>query len=233
MRWTAIIVAAGKGERFGHAAQAKQFLEILGRPLIFYPLRVFLDVDIFTQVVVVVAQQQIEIVRNYLHEHFSMEEVEKFRVVQGGKRRGDSVYQGLLAAEGSDFVAIHDGARPCITRDLLHKLVKATETEGAVVPGTPLQDTIKRLRPRAGVICETVERTDLWAVQTPQCFRYEIIRCAYDEALQQRHVDTDDAALVERLGIPVKVIAGDPSNLKVTVSEDLPTVTRLLEEGYV
>lgn len=141
-------------------------------------------------------------------------------VVAGGAERQDSVFNGLQALPPDcDWVLIHDGVRPFASSELLKRTWDAALTNGAAIAALPASDTIKRVR--AGQVVETVPREELWLVQTPQVFRREILFEAYREADRQGWVGTDDAFLVERLGLPVAVVTGERSNIKVTTPEDL------------
>lgn len=140
-------------------------------------------------------------------------------IVSGGAERQHSVYNGLKAVKESDFVLIHDGARPFITIEKIHELVKEANEHGAAVPAVPMKDTVKRVS--QGFVDETVERSSLWAIQTPQAFRVSLILEAHERARQEGYVGTDDASLVERIGKKVKVIEGNYRNIKLTTPDDL------------
>ena len=145
-------------------------------------------------------------------------------VCEGGERRQDSVRNGLSALGDVPLVAIHDGARPLVSDRLIEECYAVANREGAALAAVPLRDTVKRLAPDGQHVGSTVSRDGLWAAQTPQVFRTDIIRRAY-EALTEDV--TDDAAAVERLGFPVRIVLGDPYNIKLTTKEDL-TVARAM-----
>lgn len=147
-------------------------------------------------------------------------------VCAGGERRQDSVQAGLGALGEEELVAIHDSARPLIGPTLIDACYEAAERDGAAVPGLPVRDTVKRAS-ADGWVVETVDRTGLWAVQTPQVFRTALIRQAYEQL--DREV-TDDSAALELLGYPVRIVPGDPKNLKLTTPEDLVVARALLEK---
>jgi 2-C-methyl-D-erythritol 4-phosphate cytidylyltransferase len=138
-------------------------------------------------------------------------------VCAGGERRQDSVAAGLHALGACEWVLIHDGARPCITPDFVRETLEAAQETGAAIPGLPVTDTLKQVD-AAGRVVQTVDRAPLRAVQTPQGFRYAIIAAAHGRAA---HDVTDDAALVEAMGVPVRVFPGLSHNLKVTAPGDL------------
>ncbi len=146
-------------------------------------------------------------------------------VVEGGPRRQDSVRAGLEALTPCDYVAVHDGGRPLVTVALIERGLAAARETGAAVPGVRIADTVKQAG-ADGLVMRTVNRSRLWAVQTPEVFRYELLLRAHREITEDV---TDDAAMVEALGEPVRVFEGDRRNLKVTVAVDLEVVRALLE----
>jgi 2-C-methyl-D-erythritol 4-phosphate cytidylyltransferase len=148
-------------------------------------------------------------------------------VVAGGPERQESVARGLAAVPpGAAWILVHDGARPCITPELVRRVVEATRTHGAAIAALPVAETVKR--GAEGWVKETVPRDGLWTIQTPQGFRAALLREAHRRARADGILGTDDAALVERLGAPVRLVAGLPGNLKITRPEDLPLARRLL-----
>jgi 2-C-methyl-D-erythritol 4-phosphate cytidylyltransferase len=222
----AIIVAGGKGKRMG---RPKQFLKIAGRPMLAWTLEAFQKAEIIDGIILVIAKEQMATARRL---RFS----KILKVIAGGRERQDSVKNGLAALpEDCEIVAIHDGARPAVTEEIITRAVVAAREYGAVVIGVPVKDTIKRIESRkprlpAGRlkvenrIVETVKRDALWQAQTPQVFKKDIILQAYENDA----VVTDDAMLVERLGIPVIMVMGSYLNLKVTTQEDLKIMEGLL-----
>jgi len=148
-------------------------------------------------------------------------------VVPGGSRRRDSVCNGLIALGPCVWVAVHDAARPCATRALLVRTWEAARVSGAAVAAVPVRDTIKRVA--AGVVAETLPRDELWAVQTPQVFRGDLLAAAHRACPDDV---TDDAALVERLGIPVRIAEGSYANIKVTMPGDLALAVWLRDRGH-
>jgi len=151
------------------------------------------------------------------------------RIIPGGAERQDSVYAGLKAlGPKMDLVLIHDGARPFITPDLIDRIVAETRVLKAVVAAIPVRDTIKEIG-EDGRVLKTLNRDRLWEIQTPQGFHYSVLLKAYEKAFEDRYYGTDDAALVERLGIEVKVVPGSRFNLKITTPEDLALGEALLK----
>jgi 2-C-methyl-D-erythritol 4-phosphate cytidylyltransferase len=151
------------------------------------------------------------------------------KVVPGGKERQDSVARGLSEiSPGTDIVLIHDGARPLVGQDLIGAVIEETGRSGAVVPAVPCEDTVKKAE--NGVVVETVDRKLLWAVQTPQGFKREIIFSAYEKAMKAGYYGTDDAQLVEKSGGRVKVIPGGKENIKITRPVDLVLAEAILNK---
>ena len=215
MKISVIITAAGYGKRMG---KPKQFLPILGRPLLEWTVSVFKKIKEINQIILVVNKEDIKSAENLGVE-----------VVEGGKERQDSVKNGLdRVAEDTDLVLIHDGARPLITREIILKAIKECEKHGAVIVGVPVKDTIKKVQAE-DIILETIDRTSLWAAQTPQVFKYAIIKRAYDNI---KGIATDDSKLVEDLGYKVKMILGSYENLKITTPEDLILAEAMLRQRH-
>jgi 2-C-methyl-D-erythritol 4-phosphate cytidylyltransferase len=147
--------------------------------------------------------------------------------VVGGAERQDSVRAGLKALpEGAELVAVHDAARPLVRPEDVTRVVEAARRDGAAILATPVRDTVKRVR--QGRVIETPERSECWAAQTPQVFRVRILREAMAKAAADGVVGSDDAQIVERLGVPVTVVEGDPRNIKLTFPEDLAVLERWL-----
>ena len=218
MKTVAIIVAGGQGKRMG---RPKQFLAIAGKPMIEWTLSAFQKSKVVDGVIVVVAENDLSRARRL---RFS----KIIDVVAGGKERQDSVRNGLRALpSAAEIVLVHDGARPAVTPKMIEAAVRGARRHGAVVLGVPVKDTTKKVKPNAEII-ETVNREDLWQAQTPQAFRASILKKAYARA---RGKFTDDAMLVEKLGLPVKMIMGSYKNIKVTAPEDLGMIGTFLKGG--
>lgn len=217
-KYTAIIPAAGQGKRM-QGDRNKQFMLLGGIPIIVHTLRVFQESPVIHDVIIVCGREEVDYYRAQLIPDYGIKK--SVRVVTGGEQRQDSVYRGLVSAPSeSRYVMIHDGARPLITQELINSLAKEVIDHGAVVPGVPVKDTIKKTD-NSGFIIDTPPRENLWHVQTPQVFDRELIFRAHKEALKTRFYGTDDASLVERLGVPVKIISGSYENLKITTPDDL------------
>lgn len=228
MKTIAVVTAAGRGTRMGGAMPPKQFIPLAGRPVLAHAIQAFQDCAAVASVVVTVTPGTEQRVRREVVDRYRLDKV--CRLVEGGAERQDSVLQALLAiAElgGCDRVAIHDGARPLLDAVTLERALLAAAEHPALVVGIPVRDTIKETD-ASGVIQATPDRSRLWAAQTPQIFAFDIALRAYQEAARQGWRGTDDASLVERIHVPVRMVAGSPSNIKVTTPEDLEVAEALL-----
>jgi 2-C-methyl-D-erythritol 4-phosphate cytidylyltransferase len=214
---TAIVAAAGQGTRMG-GRLAKQFLELDGVPIIIHTLRRFEQSKEIDQIVVVVPGEDAAGFLT-LADRYSLTKLS--RVVQGGPTRAQSVWRGLqsLRPATAQIVAVHDGVRPFVTPDEIDLVVRTATMTGAAVLAAPVTDTIKQVSD--GQVIATFERTSLRRALTPQCFRYEVIRRAFEQAESLDAAVTDESYLVERLGLPVAVVEGSPHNIKITSPEDL------------
>jgi 2-C-methyl-D-erythritol 4-phosphate cytidylyltransferase len=221
---SAIIVAAGKGVRMGPNVD-KLFLEIAGRPVVVHTWQRFAQARCIDHIVLVV--------RDGMQAAFT-ELAQKYRlqkpctVVAGGAERQDSVWNGLEAVPpGTVIVAIQDAARPCTSEALIAATIEAARQTGAAVAAQPVTDTVKESAD-GKLIERTLDRSRLWAVQTPQTFRLDIIRRALSEVRRRGVLVTDDTAACELIGQPVRLVASIEPNPKVTRPEDLPCIEALL-----
>ena len=221
---SAIIVAAGKGTRMG-ANVDKLFLEIAGRPIVVHTWQRWDRVQCVDELVFVV-RDGMQSVFTELAAQFEFKK--PFRIVRGGAERQNSVWNGVEAvSDRTDVVAIQDAARPCTSELLIHATIEAAKETGAAVAAQPVTDTIKESSD-GKIIERTIDRSRLWAVQTPQSFRIEVIRRALSEVRRQQLHVTDDTAACELIGQPVRLIQSPQPNPKVTRPEDLPYVELLL-----
>lgn len=212
----AIVPAAGAGVRM-EADRPKQFRPLGDRPLLVHTLQRLSDSPLIETVVVVVPADWVAKARSELIEPYGLAKVGA--VVAGGAERQDSVAAGLEALGPEvDLVVVHDGVRPFVTEAMIADVVEAARAVGAAVAAIPVAETVKRVAD--GVVVETVSRDGLYRVQTPQAFRREVLAEALERARAEGVVGTDEAALVERFGRPVRVVAGSAVNLKVTSPED-------------
>ncbi len=219
MRVTALVPAAGMGKRMG-AGINKQYLLLAGRPILAHTLAVFELAPFVDEVYLIVPEDEIPFCRENVVERYGFAKVR--RSVAGGSERQHSVLNGLRAMESpgaDDVVLIHDGVRPFVTLPVLEQSVEAARLHDGALTAVPVKDTVKVVRD--GTVLETPPRESLWLAQTPQTFRYGIIREAHERAAADGWLGTDDASLVERLGMSVRIVPGDYGNFKITTPEDL------------
>jgi 2-C-methyl-D-erythritol 4-phosphate cytidylyltransferase len=214
----AVVPAAGLGTRMG-GPTPKQYLSLGGVPLLVYSLQILQSLESIREVILSVPESDREYCWREIVKPFGLEKVTQ--VVVGGKRRQDSVWNGLAAITvATDGVLVHDGVRPFIHQLMVKKVIHRAGETGAAVVALPILDTVKRVD-RLGIIQETMKREELWQIQTPQVFRYDWLVEAHQRAQQDQWDVTDDAALIERVGYPVSVVEGSCFNIKVTRPEDL------------
>lgn len=222
----AIIVAAGSGTRFG-AEKPKQFLEILGQPLIIYTLQKFESCPAIDEIILVLPAGEIESFRQ-IAPKYNLKKLAK--IVSGGKTRAASVWNGLMAVDekSAEIVAVHDGARPLVAvEEIIKTIEKAKETDAACLVGF-VTDTIKEVAD--GKIVQTIDRTKLRRALTPQCFRYEILKRAFAQN-EASEIVTDECFLVEKLGVEVSIVEGSSQNIKITTPEDIAIVENFLKQS--
>ncbi|MFC1534335.1 2-C-methyl-D-erythritol 4-phosphate cytidylyltransferase [Thermodesulfobacteriota bacterium] len=219
MKTVAIIPGAGAGIRMG-AGRAKQFLELDNRPLLALTLEKFQICPVIDSIILVAPPEEVEFCKIEIIERYGLNKVGK--IVPGGERRQDSVRLGIEASGGEyELVMIHDGVRPFIETGLIEQVVDSAMENRAVITALPAKDTVKKID-KDGFVLKTYERKQVCFVQTPQIFRYEDIMAVHQKALLEGWEDvTDDALLVEKIGIPVKVILGSEDNIKVTTPHDM------------
>ncbi len=220
----AIIPAAGSGRRMG-LDHPKQFHLLAGVPVLVHTVQAFVDSPCISRVVVVVPADHLDSTHEMLQEHgFDMSRV---LVTAGGKRRQDSVFNGLnVLGGGVDIVLVHDGARPLVTTALIARCCRAAEESGAAIAAVPVKDTLKKSG-QGNCIAHTVDREDLWQAQTPQAARLSLLLRAYREA-EGRDV-TDEASLLEGAGIPVQLVEGAETNIKITRPDDLVIAEKIMQ----
>lgn len=224
---TAIVLAAGQGRRMGTETQ-KQYLEILGKPVLWYSLEAFQKSEIIDDIIIVVGKGQEEYCKKEIVEKYQIQKVKK--IVSGGAERYHSVWNGLKELQESGYVFIHDGARPFVDEEMIKRAYENVLQYKACVVGMPVKDTIK-IADSSRFAQETPDRNRVWSVQTPQVFEATIIKNAYEILLKQGDDSvTDDAMVVEKiLGKKVKLVQGSYENIKITTPEDLD-IARVLAE---
>lgn len=222
---TAVILAAGLGKRM-QAGHNKQFIEICGQSVLTHTLTIFAQIPEIAKIVLVVRAGEEDTCRNMIPEIAESKTV----LAIGGKERQDSVHNGIRAITWEcEYILIHDGARPLITEEVIRRTLLAAQNSGAAICAVPVKDTIKQADSDGNVLA-TIPRESLWAVQTPQVFRADLIRRAYENAYVHNHYGTDDASLVEYLGEKIKIVTGDYENIKITTPEDIPTAEQILQK---
>jgi 2-C-methyl-D-erythritol 4-phosphate cytidylyltransferase len=218
MKVSAIITAAGLGKRMGRD-RPKQFLEIGGSPILIHTLKKFEASKTVEFIVITTEALHLEETQELIAGSKILSK--EWIVVAGGKKRQDSVSNGLNAIpQESEIVAVHDGVRPFIETSIIDQSVELARESGGCIVAVPVKDTIKR-GTITDLISETVDRSSLWSAQTPQTFKYEILRRAHTEAYAEKFYGTDEASLVERINEPIKLLKGSYNNIKITTPEDL------------
>lgn len=229
MKCTAIILAAGQGKRMKTKVQ-KQFLMLQGKPLLYYSLACFQKSDEIQEIVVVTGKESINYCRSEIIEKYGFTKVKS--ITEGGKERYDSVYAGLEACSAdTEYVFIHDGARPFITEDIIKRTKEGVIVYGACIAGMPSKDTVKIIDEN-NIVSATPERSGVWSVQTPQVFSYSLIKESYNIARSTSMQGiTDDAMIVERYkNTPVRIVEGTYENIKITTPEDILVAEKILEK---
>lgn len=224
VNYQVIIPAAGQGKRM-NAGKNKQFIELQSIPVIVHTLRVF-EQDPMCSGIILVINKDEQLIFEELLQTYRIQKV--VSLVQGGSERQYSVYNGLLAAKNTDIVLVHDGARPFLKQEHVHELVSVAAEKGAAVLAVPVKDTIKRASSDFYVE-ETVERSSLWAIQTPQAFHVSILQEAHELAKKEDFLGTDEASLVERIPKQVYIVRGDYLNIKLTTPDDLIFAEAILQ----
>lgn len=214
----AIVLAAGAGKRMNSTVH-KQYMLLDEKPVLYYALKAFEESEV-TEIILVVGAGEEAYCKTQIIDKYGIEKIGA--IVQGGRERYHSVYAGLAAAQGADYVLIHDGARPLVTADMIRRSIECVRAGQPCVVGMPVKDTIKVLDGE-GFVKETPDRRTLWQMQTPQTFPYSMIRAAYEKIVaEDDSTVTDDAMVLEKVtGQRVKVIEGSYQNLKITTPEDL------------
>jgi 2-C-methyl-D-erythritol 4-phosphate cytidylyltransferase len=214
-KYAVILPAAGKSSRFHHQKRKKTFVELKGRAVWLRAAEQFVNRDDVVQTLVVLAPDDIEWFKEKFAPNMAFMNIE---IVAGGAERGDSVRNALARVRSDvDFVAVHDAARPLLVGEWIDKVFRAAEQSGAAILAVPVTSTLKRAA-ADGTIAETVSRNQLWAAQTPQVFRRQLLLDAYSR--QGSLQPTDEAQLVEQFGHPVTLVEGSPLNFKITTGDD-------------
>jgi len=232
MKVFVILPAAGLGTRMGplaapgkKSAPSKQFTELGGTPILIHTLRKFAAVPEVKEIWVALRQSEIAAFRTRLEQEAPDVLRKKIEFVEGGEQRQQSVANALhaISASAEDIVLVHDAVRPLVTPEIIEDVLRAAEKHGAAIAGLPAVDTVKQVerKPEGAVIHTTIPRASVVLAQTPQGFRYPLLKKAFDDAAADGFLGTDEASLLERAGIPVAVVMGSPRNLKITAPADM------------
>ena len=243
MKVFVIVPAAGLGTRMGSPsatktkkrAPSKQFKELGGIPILIHTLRRFVACPEVYEIIVALRKNEIGGFRAQLERQYPEILNKRLQIVEGGEHRQDSVASALaaVAAGGDDIVLVHDGVRPFVTPEIIAEVIAAARKHGAAIAGMPAMDTVKQVERTAegALIKATIPRASVVMAQTPQGFRYDILKKAFDEAAADGFLGTDEASLIERAGHPVAVVMGSPRNLKITTPADMELADFYLKES--
>jgi len=218
MKADAVIVSAGKGHRFMEGKK-KQFHLLAGKPILAHTLDKFETCPLIRSILLVVGQEDMDYCMKEIIEKYHYRKISQ--IVPGGKRRQESVKNGIDAlSKDVEVVVIHDGVRPFVTKAMIEESIHSAIRFGAVVVAMPVRETIK-IAHSDGTVLKTLDRESLWQIQTPQTFQTNLIKEAFHKATEDGFIGTDDASLVERLGVKVHILPGSYTNIKITTTEDL------------
>ncbi|MCP3682553.1 MAG: 2-C-methyl-D-erythritol 4-phosphate cytidylyltransferase [bacterium] len=219
MNVTAVIVAAGEGKRMG-AGKSKMFLNLGKETTMFHTFKAFQDNELVNEIIVVISEQYKELFEEEAKKHDKVK-----KIILGGETRQQSSYNGVFSAD-SDIILVHDGARPFVSQECITNSINDAIEFGASVVAVPAKDTIKKVTDN--FVDETLDRSSLWLMQTPQTFKSEIIKEAHEKAKEENFIGTDEASLVERIGKKVRITKGSYDNIKITTPDDLIVAEKIL-----
>jgi 2-C-methyl-D-erythritol 4-phosphate cytidylyltransferase len=218
MKTVAIIPAAGSSKRMQKKI-SKQYLLLDGIPVLARTLEIFQRSPKIDEIFLIVPEADIDYAHKDIVDRYDISKVSN--ILAGGNERQDSVRNGIDALRSDhDIVVIHDGVRPFISEELVHSAILGASRSRAVTVGVPVKDTVKSVDGH-GTVAETLNRNHLWLTQTPQAFERDVIKKAYEAAYRDNYCGTDDAALVERIGVKVTMIRGSYDNIKITTNDDI------------
>jgi 2-C-methyl-D-erythritol 4-phosphate cytidylyltransferase len=233
MKVVVIIPAAGLGTRMAPLAAAKskkkapskQFQQLDGVPILIHTLRKFVAAPAVHEIIVALRKDEMADFRTHFEKPYPEILKRRLQLVEGGQHRQNSVANALAhaSAEPDDIILVHDAVRPFVTQEIITSVIEAAERHGSAIAGWPAVDTVKQVERTAdgALIKATIPRASLVMAQTPQGFRYDILKKAFDDAAADGFLGTDEASLVERAGLPVVVVMGSPRNIKITTPADM------------
>lgn len=222
----AIIVAGGQGKRMGMAIK-KQYILLKEKEILAYTLESFQKCEFIDEIIVVVAEEEKDYVKQNMIDKYQFSKVKK--IATAGKERQDSVYNGLLlVSNDTDYVIVHDGARPFVSTELIMRCLEKAQNTGASIAAVPVKDTIKICDPTSYEVKQTPNRALLWSIQTPQVFNFDLLLKAYQYARDQNLQVTDDSMIIEAFGKKVYITEGEYNNIKITTPEDLMIAEAIL-----
>lgn len=234
MKAAAIITAGGLGKRFGTERAdklPKQFIPLSGKPIIAHSIKSFDSSESISEIIVVVPDKWVEYTQQEVVDKFNLSKVSK--IISGGDERQQSVEKGFLSISSKpDIIVVHDGVRPFVTVDLIEEVVSEAHRSGAAIAACPSTDTIKKSTPEQSIE-NTLPRQDIWLAQTPQAFKYDILKDAFETASEDGYLGTDESLLVERIGKDVKLVKSSKHNIKITTPEDIELGELILESGIL
>jgi 2-C-methyl-D-erythritol 4-phosphate cytidylyltransferase / 2-C-methyl-D-erythritol 2,4-cyclodiphosphate synthase len=226
MRTIAIIPAGGAGKRLKEK-KAKQYLFLDDLPVLIHALKVFQKAKIINEIILIIPKDDIASSKQMINK-YALTKVSE--IIAGGRERQDSVKNGLAAIKGKcDLVVIHDAVRPFVTEKMIEDVIETARKTGAASIGVKAKDTIKETK-KDNLVKSTIPRENIWLTQTPQAFRYEILKKAYQVAYAKKFYGTDDALLVERVGKKVRMIEGSYENIKITTQEDMMIADTIIKK---
>jgi len=226
MKADTIIVSAGKGHRF-MKGKKKQFYLLADKPILAHTLDKFENCPLIHSILLVVGREDMDYCLKEIIEKYQYRKISQ--IVPGGKRRQESVKNGIdFLSKETDIVVIHDGVRPFVTKEMIEESIRSAVRFQAVVMAMPVKETVKMVQ-RDGTVLKTLDRDSLWQVQTPQTFQVNVIKEAHYRAMEDGFIGTDDASLVERLGVKVRILPGSYTNIKITTPEDLMLAHLILQ----
>jgi len=224
---TAIIAAGGLGKRFGNCVK-KQFLELAGQPVLYHSLYKFEECKLVSDIVLVLPEDELDSYKKKIKKEGRFNKV--IHVVPGGRHRQDSVYNAFsIISEETDIVVVHDAARPLISSSLIESTINEAVNQGCAICAVRVRDSVKKSGLNNNHIESTLDRESLYFAQTPQAFRYEIIKKAYENAIADNFLGTDESSLVERIGYRPSIVPGSQFNIKITEQADLKLAEAYLE----